>query len=139
MSVKPFPEAVPTSVGWAHPLTGEQLDSTKGIASPVAYYKPNAGEKSFIDPAGGTNDLIFAVVTGGKVRLSVHSKRTDITDINWDFGDSTTLANGGKNVVHTYARGGSDTPYTVTATVDYGVEGAPTSVDLTTTVTIPHA
>lgn len=47
-----MPDAVATAIGWAHPQTGEQLVSMRGLENPVPYYRPNSREKAFIDPAG---------------------------------------------------------------------------------------
>lgn len=50
LTLKYRPDAVPTAIGWAHPDTGEQLVSMRGLEDPVEYYKPNSREKAFIDP-----------------------------------------------------------------------------------------
>lgn len=44
--------AVATALGWAHPLTGEQLVSHSSLEDTVDFYRPNAGAKSFLDPNG---------------------------------------------------------------------------------------
>lgn len=48
-----LPEAIPTAIGWAHPLTGEQLDVTTGLETPVGYYNANCKGLSFLDPNSG--------------------------------------------------------------------------------------
>ena len=49
-----MPEAIPTALGWAHPLTGERLDVTSGLENPVDYYKPNSSRFAFIDHRAGS-------------------------------------------------------------------------------------
>lgn len=129
-----LPEAVPTAFGWAHPLTGEQLTAgaltTEDLdgQTPIAYYKPNAKGKAFLDPEGATENLIFSVKTGRKVRFSVQSLN-DIASVAWSFGDrgvaSTTITAGGTGytaatVAFTAAPAGGVTA-TGTVTVDAGV------------------
>lgn len=99
-----FPDAIPTAIGRAHPLTGEQLTSGAlsveqlGGQTPVAYYKPNSGKKSFLNPASGPRNLIFNVKKGREVEFSIHSK-DNILSVQWDFGArfvaSTGISNGG--------------------------------------------
>lgn len=102
MPLNYLPEAVPTAFGWAHPLTGEQL--TAGALTtadldgqtPVAYYRPNSGRKSFIpsDAVGAARNLIFAQKLGRKVKFAIHSL-DNILSVAWSFGDrgvaSTTI------------------------------------------------
>ena len=131
MALSYLPEAVPTAIGWAHPLTGEQLTAGALTAGqldgdvPVSYYKPNAGDKSFLDPAGATRNLIFSVTRGQKVQFSVQSL-DPIESIDWDFGDLTTVAAGPAFIEHVFAPG----TYTITANVNY-VGGTPIDVALT--------
>lgn len=101
-----LPEAVPTTLGWAHPLTGEQLDCTSGLASPVAYYKPNARAGSFIDPEGETEALIFTQHLGFKrVKFAIHTL-APVASVSWDFGDGNTVV-GGTKISHVYATSGT--------------------------------
>jgi hypothetical protein len=100
MTLNYLPEAVPTAIGWAHPLTGEQLTSGALTAAQldgqtaVAYYKPNARDKAFLDPAGGTRNLILSRKTGRKVRFAIQSL-DNVASVAWSFGDrgvaSTTI------------------------------------------------
>lgn len=98
-----LPEAVPTPIGWVHPITGEQLTagaipvSQLGGDEPVDFYKPNAGAKSFLDPGGETRNLISTVSHGRRVELAVHSLDT-ISSVEWTFGASVkgaTITAGG--------------------------------------------
>lgn len=86
MTLRYLPEAVPTALGWAHPLTGEQLSATSGLENPVDYYKPNSRGASFIDPEGEIDFLGFSVVKGRKARLAIHTLHP-IVNVEWDFAD----------------------------------------------------
>ena len=137
MSRQPFPEAIPTALGWAHPLTGEQLDSTKGLPGAVDYYKPNARNASFLDPEGETEFLVHTVVTGRRVRFAIHSLRTDIVGVTWDFGNGVAPAAGGKSVIYDFGVHPQERTYSVTATVEYGEEGNTVTIELETDVVVP--
>ena len=114
-----LPEAVPTTNGWAHPLTGEQLDCTKGLADPVAYYKPNAGGASFIDPEAGPTALIFSQKLGArKVKFAVHS-RAPIESVEWVFELGGDAVVGESVISHVYGAAGT---YAVSATVTFADE-----------------
>ncbi|WEM34438.1 hypothetical protein [Xanthomonas phage X1] len=92
-----FPDAVPTAIGWAHPLTGEQLTAGAIPASqldgdtPVDFYKPNAKAKSFLDPAGSTRNLINHVAHGKRVEFAVHSL-DKIASVAWTFGGAAVAS-----------------------------------------------
>lgn len=117
MSRQPFPEAIPTALGWAHPLTGEQLDSTKGLPDAVDFYKPNARNKSFLDPDGLAKALIFSVMYGiRKVKFAVHALEA-VDSIEWDFGDGEApIVTPLTQLVYVYNTSGT---FTVTATVTF--------------------
>lgn len=111
-----LPEAVPTALGWAHPLTGEQLDCTKGLADPVDFYKPNAGHLSFLDPEGETTALIFTQAFGPKkVKFAVHAL-SPIASVEWDFDDGEDPVVGTTSIVKVFD---TTATYDVTATVTY--------------------
>lgn len=113
-----LPEAIATAIGWAHPITGEQLDVTKGLASPVAYYKPNAKNQSFLDPAGSTAALLHFVKKGDKkVIFQIHAKKA-IKSVSVDYGDDTPAETTGASFIHAFDVTGTKT-YTVTATITY--------------------
>lgn len=117
-----LPEAIPTSVGWAHPLTGEQLDVTSGLEDAVDFYKPNAGARSFLDPEGETEFLAFAVTTGQRVKAAIHTLH-QVVSVEWDWGDESDPETGGLNAFHFYEDApGAETAYTITATVTYLAE-----------------
>lgn len=116
-----LPEAIPTSLGWAHPLTGEQLDVTKGLEDAVDYYKPNAGALSFIDPEGETEFLAFAVVTGRRVKFAIHTLHP-VVAVEWDMGDESDLIVGSTTAMHVFPASATDEVYEVTATVTYLAE-----------------
>lgn len=112
-------DAVKTAIGHADPLSGYQLDVTKGLSSPVAYYKPNSGDMSFIDPAQiltGDGFLMFKrdEYGSGGVSFACHTKYTDITSVDWDFGDGVTQTGGTKLNRHVYPVNGT---YTASATI----------------------
>lgn len=130
-----LPEAIPTALGWAHPLTGEQLDVTSGLENPVDYYKPNARNASFIDPEGETEFLGFAVVTGRRVRLAVHTLHP-IVNVEWDFADESDIEVGGYSIMHVFPASDTEETYTVAATVNYLVEGEDGSEEASEVVTI---
>lgn len=113
-------DAVKTSVGYAHPLTGEQLDCTSGLSSPVAYYDANSGDKSFIDPAGLVTGLIMFKRRKLFVEFALHAKKP-IASVVWDFGDEGNPVTGKKNIQYTFAMAGT-----------FDVEAAVTYVDTTT-------
>ena len=139
MPLSYLPEAVPTAIGWAHPLTGEQL--TAGAisvadldgATPVAYYKPNAGDRSFIpgNAVGAARHLIQSQTTGRKVRFAVQSL-DDVASVAWSFGDrgvaSVTVGTPGSGYT-------SDPTVTFAAAPAGGVTATGVAVRTGTTVT----
>lgn len=136
MSSKPFPEAIPTTVGWAHPLTGEKLDCTSGLANPVDFFKPNARGKSFLDPEGETEFLIQTQTTGARTRFAIHTLRDDIVGVEWDFDDGTDpLETTGLSCMKVFPIVPEERAYDVVATVAYD-EGEGTE-ELEVTVTVP--
>lgn len=135
-----LPEAVPTAIGWAHPLTGEQLTAGAIPASqldgdtPVDFYKPNAKGKSFLDPAGSTRNLINHVAHGKRVEFAVHSL-DKIASVAWTFGGaavaSVNVTAGGAVQQKVFPAG----THSVKAVVSY-VGGTPANVTLNTSVTV---
>lgn len=134
---QPFPEAIPTTLGWAHPITGEQLTRTKDLATPVDYYKPNARNASFIDAAdgGAPLGLIFAIVRGKRVDVGIHLKHlADLETINWDFdGGAADIDGKARNIRTVISTPGT---YTITATASFTALSGRADVVLTTDVTI---
>ena len=116
-----LPEAIPTTLGWAHPLTGEQLDCTSGLADPVDYYQPNSGPLSFLDPEGETEFLGFAVVTGRRARIAIHSLHP-IVSVEWDFADETDPVIGSYAATHVFPAAEADATFTVVATVTHMIQ-----------------
>ncbi len=120
MALSYLPEAVPTAIGWAHPLTGEQLtagaldEAQLDGAMPVDFYKPNAGRFSFLDPEGVARTLFLAVRKGRNIQFTVHSL-DEVESVEWDFGDGETLT-AGVSVRHVYAEEGL---YTINIVVNY--------------------
>jgi len=137
MSNKPFPEAIPTTLGWAHPLTGEQLTCTKDLDDPVDYYKPNRHGQSFLDPEGEINYLIQKVVTGNRVKFSVTSL-LPILGVAWDMknGESADSGSSGQ-FMYIYGDYPTDKTYSVEATVLTGDPENPDEDILTASVVIP--
>lgn len=59
------PDAVATTIGWAHPTTGEQLVSMRGLADPVPYYRPNSRNHAFVDPSATLPaNTVLPAITG---------------------------------------------------------------------------
>ena len=131
-----LPEAIPTELGWAHPLTGEQLDTTSGLEDPVAYYKPNSGALSYIDPDGETEFLIFSQKFGtSKVKFAIHSLEP-IASVEWDFRDGTEIV-GGTSAVHVFGASGT---FDVEATINYvDEEKDPDLAEIQVVMVIPAA
>lgn len=59
-----LPEAIPTALGWAHPITGEQLSAVADLANPVSFYRPNDPLGSFLDQRVGTIEKINVTNAG---------------------------------------------------------------------------
>lgn len=125
------PSAVPTSLGWAHPITGEQLTSTNDIPNPVAYYHPNRGGKSFIDPSDEnfTANVIHQMIGLRNVQFAIHSVKR-VVSVEWNFDDGNTETSTGL-VVHTYPLENAE--YTVTANITFGDN---TTLELTEEVSV---
>ena len=137
MSNKPFPEAIPTTLGWAHPLTGEQLTCTKDLADPVAYYKPNRRGKSFLDPEGEVNFLIQTVVTGNRVKFSCQSL-LPIIGVEWDMDNGETPTSGPSGqFMYIYGDYPTSKTYSVEASVRTGDPESPDEEVMTTSIVIP--
>ena len=132
-----LPEAVPTALGWAHPLTGEQLDCTKGLADPVDFYKPNAGHLSFLDPEGETTALIFTQALGPKkVKFAIHAL-SPVASVEWDFDDGEAPVVGTTSIVKVFD---ATATYDVTATVTYVDEELdPEVLTVSVVIAIPAA
>ena len=123
------PDALPTSIGWAHPITGEQLVYHNALEDAITYYKPNAGPQSFIASDDVVKTLLRIVKKGTNVAHLAILSLEDVTSVSWDFGDSETLE-AGTQVKHAYAADGT---YTVTATVNVVIDGTPDTVEVTGT------
>lgn len=110
-------DAVHTEIGHAHPLTGEQLTATKDLASPVAYYDPNSGDLSFLDPEGEVDGIILFRRAGDLlVDFRVHALKA-VASVEWTFGeeiDPVTTAS--KSTRYLYPDPGT---YEVSAEVTY--------------------
>lgn len=76
--------AVATSLGWAHPFTGEQLVSHSALENTVDFYRPNAGDKSFLDPNGEVKAVLQYEVKGNRVDFRVHSLEK-VLSVTWYF------------------------------------------------------
>ena len=134
---QPFPEAIPTTLGWAHPLTGEQLTRTKDLDTPVAYYKPNRRGKSFLDPDGVVDFLLQKVVTGNRVRLAAQSL-LKILGVEWDLKNGETRTSGPSGqLMYSFGDFPTEKTYDVEASVLTGDPGVPDVEPLTTSVVIP--
>lgn len=128
-------DAVPTAIGHAHPISGYQLDSTKSLSSPTAYYKPNDGRYAFVDPAHTATPaqlVFFQRDQFGSlgVDVALHSLYQDITNVSWNFGDGTTIATGNWQSRHVYAAAGT---FTITAT---GTSTAAGTITASVSVTV---
>lgn len=128
--------AIATVYGWAHPLTGEQLTgriSAEDAEDAVAYYRPNAGAKSFIDPEGETRTILKYTEEKGLATFRVLSLDR-IVSVDWDFGDDTTAVGAGAWIRHKFYNG----TYSVEAVVTYldeEGEEATTTVSVSASIT----
>lgn len=113
-----IPEAFPTSIGWAHPITGEQLTATSGLEDAIDFYIPNAHSRSFIDPNGVVDAVLGVVVQSTKATMIVHSIK-EIESVEWDFGDGSAPVVGGKMTRYVYPQ---LSEYTVTANITFSDE-----------------
>lgn len=127
-----FKDAVATPLGWAHPLTGEQLVANNALEDTIGYYKPNAGANSFLTGAPGDRTMITSMVRVQTATLGILSL-DKITSVFWELGDGDIIE-GGTTIKHTYAGEGS---YTVYARVLF--EGAEDAALFTINVVIGDA
>lgn len=123
--------AVATVIGWAHPLTGEQLVSHSALEDTVDFYRPNAGTKSFIDPQGEVKTILKYVVNGNRVDFRVHSLE-NVLSVSWDLGDGNPTV-GGTSFSHTFD---GDGLYNVWADVSVEIDGEPDVVTVSAAVRI---
>lgn len=124
-----LPEAIATAIGWAHPITGEQLDVTKGLPGAISYYKPNARGQSFIDPAGSVTSLINFIKKGPrKVIFTIQAKKA-IKKVVTTFGDASDPLTSGATFLHVYPDDPASKTYSLSSVVTY-------SDDTTETVTL---
>lgn len=119
-------DAVKTAIGNAHPITGVQLDSNKNLSSPAAYYKPNQGRYSFIDPDGSLtpNQLVFfqrESLGQLAVTAAFHNRYNDLGPVTWQWGDASQNTVSGWVAKHSYAAPGT---YTITASATSTSAGA---------------
>lgn len=131
-----FPDAVATKIGWAHPLTGEQLDSTKGLAGAINYYKPNAGAKSFLDPAGSTVSILQHIVQNQKASFAVLSKKK-VKSVSWDYGNNGSPVVDDGVSSYSYPKSTQNKNYTVKATVTFSDNSTATLTDTVTIKAVP--
>lgn len=110
--------AVATALGWAHPLTGEQLVSHSSLEDTVDFYRPNAGAKSFLDPNGEVKAVLQYEVKGNRVDFRVHSL-VKVLSVSWDFNDGNPVA-GGLSFTRVFEEDGL---YNVWADLTVEVEG----------------
>lgn len=112
-------DAVSTEIGYAHPLTGEQLTAQKGLSDPVDYYSPNNRNAPFLDPEAPVDGLLMfqkTSATGLTARFVFQTARADVESISWDFGHGSPVV-GGKKITHTFPT--DNTAYDVEATVTF--------------------
>lgn len=124
------PDAIPTSYGWAHPLTGEQLVSHNELEDPIPYYIPNAGPQSFISPESEVRTVLHSLVRGRKVVLQVLSLEK-ITAVSWTIGSE--VISGGACLTHTFSEDGL---YSVYGEVSVEIDGEPDVVYVAANVRI---
>lgn len=134
---QPFPEAIPTTLGWAHPLTGEHLSRVKGLADPVDYYSPNKRGKSFLDPEGIVEFLVQKMVTGNRVKLAAQAL-LPIISVEWDMKNGDTPVSGPSGqLMYSYGDFPTEKTYVVDAVVLTGDPESPDEEALTVSVVIP--
>jgi len=131
-------DAINTAIGRADPINGSQLDHNRNLSSPVSYYKPNAGKAAFVNPSAGPDGfLLFSRDAEGSlgVQFSLSTKYTDITAIDWAYGDTANAGDttGGfvSTTRHVYASAGSKT---ATATIHSVAAGGTKAYSVTVTV-----
>jgi hypothetical protein len=144
MALQGYPGAVPTPIGYAHPITGEQLTSRRPTTAQLAgdvivsYYKPNSKNASFIDPQGSTEFLVQSFVQRNKVVLAVQTLDV-VRNVDWTFGDSTSASAAGREVTHVYPNRAISVTYSASAVVHYATSSTSSSLPLSVVVpaTIP--
>jgi hypothetical protein len=131
-------DAINTAIGRADPINGSQLDHNRNLPNPVTYYKPNAGKAAFVNPSAGADGfLLFSRDSEGSlgVSFSLSTKYTDITAIDWAYGDSGNAGNTTGGLVsstrHVYSASGS---YTATATIHSVAAGGTKAYTVTVAV-----
>lgn len=120
-----FKNAIATVYGWAHPLTGEQLTgriSAEDAENAVAFYRPNAGRYSFLDPESEVRTIISSMVKGKKAILQINSLEK-VLGVEWKIDGQPV--EGGLILVHQFQEDGL---YNVTADVSVEIDGTPSTV-----------
>ncbi len=114
--------AIATVYGWAHPLTGEQLIgriSAEDAQNAVAFYRPNAGRYSFIDPESAFRTNVSSMVNGKKVILQINSLEK-VLGVDWKIDGQPV--EGGLILVHQFQEDGL---YNISADVSVEIDGTP--------------
>jgi hypothetical protein len=131
-------DAINTAIGHADPINGSQLDHNRNLPNPVSYYKPNAGKAAFVNPSAGADGfLLFSRDSEGSlgVQFSLSTKFTDITAIDWAYGDAANAGDTTGGLVsttrHIYAATGSKT---ATATIHSAAAGGTKAYSVTVPV-----
>lgn len=96
-----MPEAIPTAIGWAHPITGEQLTAESGLADPVDNYKPNGGRRAFVDPESEDEILINTISRGNLVTFSIQmiDDIENVTNVHIDLNGAGEVDFGKKLII----------------------------------------
>ena len=131
-------DAINTAIGRADPINGSQLDHNRNLPNPVSYYKPNAGKAAFVNPSSGPDGfLLFSRDSEGSngVEFSLSTKYTDVTAIDWAFGDAGNAGDTTGGFVstnrHVYGATGS---FTATATIHSVAAGGTKAYSVTIAV-----
>lgn len=114
--------AIATVYGWAHPLTGEQLTgriSAEDAQNAVAFYRPNAGRYSFVDPESVVRTIVSSMVKGKKAILQINSLEK-VLGVDWKINGQPV--DGGLILVHQFQEDGL---YNVSADVSVEIDGTP--------------
>lgn len=117
-----FKNAIATVYGWAHPLTGEQLTghiSAEDAQNAVAFYRPNAGRYSFVDPESVVRTIVSSMVKGKKAILQINSLEK-VLSVDWKIDGQPV--DGGLILVHQFQEDGL---YNVSADVSVEIDGTP--------------
>lgn len=131
-----FKNAIATVYGWAHPLTGEQLTgriSAEDAENAVAFYRPNAGRYSFLDPESVVRTIVSSMVKGKKAILQINSLEK-VLGVEWEIDGQPV--EGGLILVHQFQEDGL---YDVTADVSVEIDGTPSTVLVSTQVRVGEA